>query len=110
MVDEHGEEVVHLCCSECDDNVTVAQLDDEPHLVCHCTHVDGEIDPVWLYNAGLPSRWSWVSEGVSPVPEESDGTVHRCPECDREFQVEWTGPTELHHAKTRYCPRCGERL
>lgn len=34
----------------------------------------------------------------------------QCPECDRTFRVQFTGPTGLHHAKTRYCPRCGARL
>lgn len=51
----------HLVCSECDDNVTVARTDSQARLVCHCTHVDGPIDPTELSPVVVtPDRWRWV--------------------------------------------------
>jgi hypothetical protein len=42
------ERVSHLRCEQCNDRVGVARLDGVAHLVCHCTHVDGDLEPVTL--------------------------------------------------------------
>lgn len=56
--------VEHLCCTRCKDNVTVARFDGVAKVVCHCTHVDSEVDPVPLDDlAELPSDWEFVGPG-----------------------------------------------
>lgn len=40
----------------------------------------------------------------------SEFPKHQCSSCQRTFRLAWTGPSPLHYANTRYCPRCGERL
>ena len=53
--------VEHLYCNQCDDRVGVARLDNVAHLVCHCTHVDGDIRPVELEGPAAmirtPEEW-----------------------------------------------------
>lgn len=59
--EQSGVEVTHLRCDECVHIVNVARFDGVAKLVCHCTHVDGEIDPVPLNEMEiLPDRWDWV--------------------------------------------------
>lgn len=54
----------HLVCGRCSVIVNVCRLDGVAHLVCHCTHVDGEIAPVEVYQtAALPDRWEWRQNG-----------------------------------------------
>ena len=54
-------EVEHLVCIGYDDHPTVVRLDDEAHLVCHCSHVDGELDPMPLGEMELmPDLWTFL--------------------------------------------------
>lgn len=56
--------VEHLRCEECVYVVNVSRFDGVAKLVCHCTHVDGEIDPVPVNEMEiLPDRWEWVTDG-----------------------------------------------
>lgn len=64
--DDYGAVVQHLVCTRCDDNPTVARLDDEAHLVCHCSHVGGEIDPMPIGEMELiPDRWTFLKAGAT---------------------------------------------
>ena len=55
-------QVHHLACTGSDDNVTVAMIGGNEMFVCHCTHVDGEIDPVMIHGfEELADRWEWVT-------------------------------------------------
>lgn len=76
---------------------------DEDHVV-RLVLTGGE-EKINVGSAKGPGEYALVrtAEGDSP-------TDHECPECARTFRVRWTGPTAAHHAKTRYCPRCGARL
>jgi len=50
----------HLWCAVCEGRVGVAQLDGHAKLVCHCTHVDGRIEPVDLdVLSVLPEGWEY---------------------------------------------------
>lgn len=56
--------VEHLYCGGCKDNVTVARFDGVAKVVCHCTHVDSDVDPVPLDDfAELPDRWHYGPQG-----------------------------------------------
>lgn len=64
----------HLRCTACKYLPTVAQIGGNEHLVCHCTHVDGEIDPVQLHGFDtMPDRWEWVPQ----VDEPNRATAQR---------------------------------
>lgn len=61
----------HLVCQTCEANPTVARLDGKARLVCHCTHVGGEIDPWPIHGfEAYPERWEWVGQGVREVEAE----------------------------------------
>jgi hypothetical protein len=63
-VDESGRRETHLRCAGCVVCPTVARIDGVAKLVCHCTHVDGEIEPVDLDAMEvLPDRWEFVPHG-----------------------------------------------
>lgn len=56
--------ISHLVCSGCGGNPGVARFDGEARLVCHCTHVDGDLEPVPVNDmAILPDPWEFVSNG-----------------------------------------------
>ena len=58
----------HLRCEVCEANPTVARLDGVVTIVCHCTHVDGRIDPVEpgrLLIDVLPDGWNYREQGAS---------------------------------------------
>ena len=58
-----SERVEHLRCESCGANPSYAIIDGEGHLVCHCTHVDGVIDPKPArIIGGLPAEWDFVVE------------------------------------------------
>jgi len=65
-------DVEHLLCAQCDDAVSVARIEGVGCLVCHCTYVDGPLDPVvfegpeWAIR--IPDEWHLVTEGA----EEGD--------------------------------------
>lgn len=63
--------VEHLRCQGCDTNPTVARIDGSAVLVCHCTHVDGDLEPVSIAGfAGLPTRWTYErAGGPATTPE-----------------------------------------
>ena len=53
--------IEHLRCTQCEENPTYALIDGEGHLVCHCTHVDGALDPWPLHGFhGRPGEWEYV--------------------------------------------------
>lgn len=57
----------HLVCFGCGSNPTVAMFDGSEVIVCHCTGVDGEIEPVVLHGFdALPGRWEFVAHGEGP--------------------------------------------
>jgi hypothetical protein len=66
-VDQYGERVTHLHCTQCNDRVGVARLDSVAHLVCHCTHVDGDLKPVKLEGPAAMIRirepWAFLENG-----------------------------------------------
>ena len=65
--------VKHLVCSQCNDGVRVARFGDQANLVCHCTHVDGDLDAVPINEmALLPDPWSYETNGKAATEEESD--------------------------------------
>ena len=56
--------VTHLHCDRCGDQPTVARIDGQTKLVCHCTHVDGPYTPVGIRaTAILPLDWYWEENG-----------------------------------------------
>jgi len=58
-----GKTIEHLWCTACAQSITVARIDGEVALVCHCTHVDGEIDAVSTEETDpAPDRWQWEPE------------------------------------------------
>lgn len=60
----------HLRCTACRSNPTIARLGSEAHVVCHCTHVDGELDPLPVEGAApLPEPWEFVPHGGAPHVE-----------------------------------------
>jgi len=60
MASDGDTEELHLRCETCDDRVGVALLDEGKRLVCHCTHVDGEIAPHDPHGFDpIPSRWEY---------------------------------------------------
>lgn len=65
---EHGREVAHLRCNQCGSNPTYALIDGGGHLVCHCTHADGSMDP-WPVHGfhGYPEQWGYVPENPREV-------------------------------------------
>lgn len=76
---DHEQNIDHLRCTSCESNPTYALIAGEGHLVCHCTHVDGTLDP-WPVHGfhGHPEPWEFVSEEDSgeaqPVdPATDDG-------------------------------------
>ena len=75
----------HLYCRRCKANPSVARLGGAAVIVCHCTHVDGEIGPLELDEMSvLSDRWDFIPEADvgndcnvqagtdHPGPEESD--------------------------------------
>lgn len=63
---ESGEAIEHLRCRACDHNISVARIRGDVALVCHCTHVDGEIDSVSTEETdSAPDRWKWIKEGAA---------------------------------------------
>ena len=59
----------HLYCHRCKSNPTVARLGGAAVIVCHCTHVDGEIGPLELDEMSvLPDRWEFI-----PAPGGREG-------------------------------------
>lgn len=69
-----SEGVAHLQCSGCDSNPSVALIDGNEVLVCHCTHVDSQIDPVQIHGFdSLPEPWEFVESGGVPCPEPDCG-------------------------------------
>lgn len=58
-------DVRHLWCKGCDEQPTYALIDGNGVLVCHCTHVDGELEPVQVHGFhGHPSRWEYRRTGA----------------------------------------------
>lgn len=58
---DSGHRETHLRCSECVYCPTVARINGVAKIVCHCTHTDGEIEPVEVDDmAILPDRWEFV--------------------------------------------------
>lgn len=56
--------VEHLRCDACTYVISTARFDGVAKLVCNCTHVDGEVDPVDVDEmAVLPDCWEWVQNG-----------------------------------------------
>lgn len=57
------QEVEQLKCTRCGSNPSYALFEGEGHLVCHCTHVDGSMDP-WPVHGfhGFPSEWEFVAD------------------------------------------------
>lgn len=52
--------VEHLICSGCDSHPTAARVDGDLELVCHCTHVDSDVDAVPITgNSMPPDRWEF---------------------------------------------------
>lgn len=53
----------HLFCNGCEINPSYALKDGNEVLVCHCTHVDGEIDPLQVHSfESLPEPWEFKTE------------------------------------------------
>jgi len=65
----------HLYCTECEARVGVARLDRVAHLVCHCTHVDGDLRPVTLKGPGVMvrqrDRWEYRPHGGRDTDKEN---------------------------------------
>lgn len=56
--------VAHLFCYNCRDNPSLALINGEETLVCHCTHDDGELAPVKVHSFdSYPEPWKFVKEG-----------------------------------------------
>lgn len=56
----------HLRCSACDERIGVARRYKIEKFVCGCTHDDGPIEPVTVWEQNferLPERWEWVPNG-----------------------------------------------
>jgi hypothetical protein len=54
----------HLFCTECEAHPTVARIDGWNSVVCHCTHVDGDLDARPLHKMGmLPEPWEFRETG-----------------------------------------------
>lgn len=67
------DEIKHLVCSACNDGPRVARFGDVAKLVCHCTHVDGDLDPVTINEmAILPDPWSYETNGQADSAGVSD--------------------------------------
>jgi len=62
--DKSVDSIEHLRCDECVYVVNISRFNGVPKLVCHCTHADGEIEPVDVDEmAVLPDRWEWIPGG-----------------------------------------------
>lgn len=62
----------HLRCNQCNTNPTIA-LDDNgtEFIVCHCTHVDGTIEPVPLEMLfERPDVWEWYRQAGGDAGDE----------------------------------------
>ena len=71
-----SEDVHHLRCLECQTNPTVALIDGAEVLVCHCTHVDGQYEPVELHGfETVPEPWTFINTGEHPHQDEVVGDV-----------------------------------
>lgn len=56
--------VEHLRCTSCETNPSYALINGEGHLVCHCTHVDGSIDPLPIHGFETkPDEWQFEMTG-----------------------------------------------
>lgn len=50
----------HLWCGDCDSQPTVALLDGNETLVCHCTGIDPDFSPVQIHGFDtLPESWEY---------------------------------------------------
>lgn len=53
----------HLYCEGCESNPTYAQIGGDECLICHCTHVDGELDPLPVHGFDtMPDCWEFKTE------------------------------------------------
>ena len=69
-VDRPRDEIQHLVCSACNDGPRVARFGEVAKLVCHCTHVDGYLEPVPINEmAVLPDPWSYGTNGQTATEE-----------------------------------------
>lgn len=100
---------VPLLCGECQDEIVV-DVDSDNTIIdvdCGCE----EHPSVWCFTSDSAGKTTRTDcRRTRTMDNDSEGPEHECPDCDRTFGVEFTGPTSLHHAETRYCPRCGGRL
>lgn len=60
---ENGGWVEHLKCTICGVNPTYALISGDGFLVCHCTHIDGTMEPWPVHGFHVrPEEWEFVSE------------------------------------------------
>lgn len=65
-VQEAFDKIAHLFCYGCRDNPSLALVQGNEVLVCHCTHDDGDLDPLPVHGFdSLPEQWKFVEEGGS---------------------------------------------
>lgn len=78
--DQDDRGIEHLCCLYCEENVTLARMEGEQKLVCHCTHDDGRIKPVSpdsLQRPVIPCGWTFIDEETGQRNPDINGPEER---------------------------------